>query len=402
MTTLTVALPLVRPTVGTDFSYALSDGNQTVLGHGFAPLARLPVADAVVLVVPARALSWHQVKLPALAASRMKAALEGALEERLLDEPSSLAFAVGPERGSDGTVTVAACDKAWLAGTLEFFEHARRPATRVVPEWAPVARGAQPQACVAVTGTAQDPWITVVDTAAVVCAPLGAAPVLLASAAHDADTAPLLAEPAVAAVAEHLLARPPLIRQVAEGLVASSQSPWELAQFELAISSSGRMARRAMQVMQQLVQSRAWRPARWALVVMLLANLIGVNAWAWRQDAVVKAKREQVKGVLSQTFPKVKTIVDPPLQMERELALLRQASGALSARDLEAMLGAVGAALPPGKFPSAIDFGPGEAAVRGLGLDAAQVAEIGRKLGGVGYTVRLDGDRLVVRSGGRP
>lgn len=402
MTTLTVALPLVRPTVGTDFSYALSDNNQTVLGHGVAPLAMLPDADAVVLVVPARALSWHQVKLPSVAASRLKAALEGALEERLLDEPASLAFAVGPERGSDGAVTVATCDKAWLAAALEFFEHARRPAARVVPECAPLAPGAPSQPRIVVTGTAQDPWITVVDAASVVCAPLGAAPVLLASAAHDADPAPVLAEPAVAAVAEHQLARPPVIRQVAEGLVASSQGTWELAQFELTISSSGRIARRAMQAAQQFMRARAWRPTRWALVVMLLANLVGLNAWALRQEAVVKAKREQVKGVLGQTFPKVKTIVDAPLQMERELALLRQASGALSARDLEAMLGAVGAALPPGKFPSAIDFGPGEAAVRGLGMDAAQVAELGRKLAGIGYTVRQDGDRLVVRAGGRP
>lgn len=398
MTTLTVALPLVRPTVGTEFSYVLSDGGQVVLDHGVTPLALLPRADALVLVVPARALSWHEAKLPPMSPGRMRAALDGVLEDRLLDEPAGLAFALGPQRGPNGVALVAVCDKPWLRAVLQFFEQAQRPATRVVPEFSPV-HGDAVQPRIVVTGTAEEAWMALVDTHGVLCAPLAAAPALLGTGAHGLEAAPVLAEPAVAELAEQLLARTVLIQPVAQGLLASGQTAWELAQFDLAISSGGRMARRWALGWTQFARAPAWRPARWGLVGLLLANLVGLNAWAWRQDAALQAKRDKVKSVLSQTFPRVKTIVDAPVQMERELALLRQASGGLSARDLEVMLGAVGAALPAGQTPSAIEFSPGEAVVKGVGMNPSQLALVSGKLSGLGYTARLDGDRLVVRAG---
>ena len=116
----------------------------------------------------------------------------------------------------------------------------------------------------------------------------------------------------------------------------------------------------------------------------------------------MQAKRDQVKSLLTQTFPRVRTIVDPPLQMERELALLRQAGGGLAARDLEVMLAAVGAALPPGKSAAAIDFSPGEAVLKGVGLSESQMALFSGKLAGQSYSARLDGERLLVRAGNGP
>jgi general secretion pathway protein L len=209
-------------------------------------------------------------------------------------------------------------------------------------------------------------------------------------------------EPAVAALAEQILGSAPAITDTAQALRRSSQSAWELAQFDLALSSRGRLARRWIQAGQQVARARAWRPARWGLAGVLVANLIGLNAWAWHQDDLLQARRQQVKALLSQTFPRVRTIVDAPRQMERELAVLRQASGGLSARDLEVMLGAVGAALPPGAKPMGIDFSPGELALRGAGIDGAQMALLDGKLAALGYSARLDGDQLLVRSVAHP
>ncbi len=401
MSTLIVALPLVRPTVGTEFAYALSADGHGALGHGVAPLALLPDADELVLAVPARVLSWHELKLPPVAASRMRAALEGALEDRLLDEPGNLAFAIGPQPGPAGTALVAVFDKQWLHAALEFFELAKRPVARAVPEFSP-PQADQPPYRLFVTGTVHEPWLTLVDAHGVLCVPLGASAVVLGAAAREFDSAPVLAEPAVAALAEQALGRPVSIQPVGPRLLASGHSTWELAQFDLAISSGGRFARRSALAWQQFLHMAAWRPARWGLVVLLVANLLGLNAWAWRQDASVQAKRAQVKGLLNQTFPGIKTIVDAPVQMEREIALLRQASGALSVRDMEVMLGALGVALPPGQAPTSIDFSPGEAAARGLGLNPAQVALANSKLAASGYTARLDGERLVVRLGDKP
>ena len=399
MTTLTLALPLLRPTAGTEFSYVLSADGRTLLGHGMAPLTLLPRADALVLVVPARCMSWHELKLPPVSASRMRAALEGALEDRLLDEPAHLAFALGPRRAPDGSVQVAACDKNWLHGALQFFELGQRPASRVVPELEPAGDAAQ--RCLVATGSVEEPWLSLVDLRGVLSAPLHTAAVLLDLGTDKPGGLPLIAQPPVAELAERLLARPASIQDTAQSLLASSRSAWELAQFELALSSGGRMARRSAQAWQQFARARGWRPARWGLVALLLANLAGLNAWAWRQDAALQAKRAQVKTLLTQTFPRVKTIVDAPLQMERELALLRQSSGGMAGRDLEVMLAAVGAILPAGKIPTAIEFSPGEVVVKDSGLNASQLALVSAKLSGLGYSARLDGERLLVRAGTR-
>ena len=397
MTTLTLALPSSRPVVGTEFSYVLAGDGPLPLSHGIAPLALLPRSDALILVVPARLLSWHEIKLPPLSASRVRAALEGALEDRLLDEPASLAFAAAPRRGPDGMTVVAVCDKAWLRAALQFFELAQRPATRVVPEFEPAREPSQRR--LVVTGTNEEAWITHVDGAGSLCVPLAAVAVLPGHGTPEFDALPLLAGPAVDALAEQVLARPAAIQEVELALLASSRSAWELAQFDLALSSGGRMARRWTSGWQRFARTPVWRMTRWGLAGLCVANLVGFNAWAWRQDNALQAKRQQVKTLLSQTFPRVRTIVDAPVQMEREVALLRQASGGLSGRDMEVMLGAIGAALPSGQGLTSIEFSPGEAVVKGAALDASQVALVSGKLSGLGYSARLDGDRLVVRAG---
>jgi general secretion pathway protein L len=403
MNLLTVALPRARPTAGTEFSYVLSDGREQILGHGAAALALLPRADMLVLVIPARSLSWHLAKLPPLAGSRQRAALDGLLEDQLLDEPAGLALALAPRRQADGAVLVAACDKAWLAGALQLFEQAGRRAHRVVPELAPLEPGASPlRLRLVASGTPDAPWLAVVDATGVVPVPLGQARALLPADALDDDGVELLAEPAVASMAEQALGRPASVQSPAQALLASTQTDWELAQFDLATSGRGRMARRSTDLGRQLLLAPHWRALRWGLALALLANLVGLNAWALRLDSSVDAHRTQVRQLLTQTFPKVRTVVDPPLQMERELALLRQSSGALSPRDLEPMLSALGQALPEGGHAIALEFSAGQLVAKGVPLTPEQSALVSGKLSGQGYAVRQDGDRLTVRaSGGR-
>ena len=402
MITLTVALPAAGLLPATEFDYALSDGGRGLVGHGRAAVALLPAAANLVLVVPARCLSWQSAKLPPVSSSRLRLALDGILEDRLLDEPANLALAVGPQRTAQGDALVAVCDKTWLRSVLEFFESAKRPATRVVPQFAPSGDDVSLRRLV-VSGTPDEPELAVVDAHCVLTGPLVMAAALQAAALQGAGlneggSYTLYADPAVAGLAEQVLAQPATILPPAQGLAQSSETRWELAQFDLAISSSGRVARRWAQAWSEFARAPAWRPVRWGVVLLLLANLAGLNAWAWRQDAAVAGRQQQVKGLLSQTFPKVKTIVDAPLQMERELARLRQASGAQSGRDLEVMLGAVGAALPSDRNATMIEYGPGELALKGLALDAAQLALMSNKLTGWAYTARLEGDRLLVRA----
>jgi general secretion pathway protein L len=104
---------------------------------------------------------------------------------------------------------------------------------------------------------------------------------------------------------------------------------------------------------------------------------------------------------LTQTFPGVRTVVDAPLQMQRELALLRQSRGGITADDLEPMLAALGAALPAGSAPLAIEFTPGELAVRGLALEAPQREQVHAALRQRGYQLRVETGRWVVQLPGK-
>jgi general secretion pathway protein L len=95
-------------------------------------------------------------------------------------------------------------------------------------------------------------------------------------------------------------------------------------------------------------------------------------------------------------------VVDAPVQMAREVAALRQATGASSGRDLEVILAAVGPALPPGKAVSAIEYSAGEVRLKGLNLGPDELATLLAKLRPLGYAGRLDGDSLQIRMEGTP
>jgi len=398
MATLILALPLTRPTVATEFAFVVSSPARPLMDHGTAPLALLPPADALVLVAPIRALSWHRVRLPPVTPGRMRAALAGVLEDHLLDDPAQLALALVPAGASDGTSLVAACDKAWLQAVLELFEQARRPATRVVPAFAPIGPDRQ-GALLHVIGTPDDASLVVCDTLGVTCLPLASAAAVFADKALPQGE--VLAEPAVAGLAEQVLGRAVVVEPAAQRLLQASRCEWELAQFDLSIRGGGRLARRWQHQLRVLAFDAAWRPARWGLASLLLAQLVGINAWAWKLDAVVRDKQQRVNTLLTQTFPGVRTVVDAPLQMQRELALLRQSRGGITADDLEPMLAALGAALPAGSAPLAIEFTPGELAVRGLALEAPQREQVHAALRQRGYQLRVETGRWVVQLPGK-
>ncbi|MEO8542752.1 MAG: type II secretion system protein GspL [Burkholderiaceae bacterium] len=403
MTTLTLVLPLVHPTAGTEFDYVLGSDRGEVMSHGCATLALLPRSDVLVMVVPVGALSWHPVRLPPLPAGRLRAALEGLLEDKLLDEPARLALALAPRRPAQGDTLVAAFDKAWIRAMLEFFEQAGRPAARVVPEFAPLSNAADAASVRwQVIGTPEDARLVLVQMQGPVCLPLASAPALLGTRlAADAEGR-VLAEPAVAALAEQVMGTAVQIQARAQRLCDAAAGDWELAQFDLSLSGGGRLARRWRQQLGHWLQAPQWRAARWGLVALLLAHVLGFNAWAWKLDALVRDKQQQVRNTLAQAFPEIRTIVDAPLQMQRQLDLLRQSSGGLSAQDMETMLGVLGAALPAGIHASAIDYAPGQLTLRGLALAEPVRAKLADALADHGYRVQLDGERLVMRAGGAP
>jgi general secretion pathway protein L len=405
MSTLIVLLPLESASSPGPLDYVLTPDGHSVGSHDRAPAALLPVASAteLVAVVPAQALSWHRIELPkgsvqrgalgrAADTPRLRALLEGLLEERLLEEPSELHFAIQPDAPNDGPVWIAACNRAWLRGALAALEASQRTVARIVPEFSPPTTDGER---IYVMGSPEVAHIVHTGTHGIQLLPLSSATLGMALGAA-ADSVDIVAEPAVANLAEQLAQRPVTLQHSADRWLASAHSRWDLAQFDFTNSSRSRAWKVLAGHTERLLQDPAWRPARWGLAVLLVAQLVGLNAWAWKESSSLEAKRNAVRAALTQTFPNVKVVVDAPVQMARELALLRQSAGATSARDLEPMLSALGAVLPPEMSATQLDFSPGELQLKGL--DPAPGAEAQTALRSMGYSLRSEGNQLILQA----
>lgn len=368
---------------------------------GTLSLSELPKADATVLVVPARALSWHQVDLPKVPKARLRAALDGLLEERLLDDTNDMAFALSPDvqvgKAATG-VWVAACDKAWLNNAVQIFDAAGCRITQVVPEFWPQSN---PMICI--TGTPEEAWITRADSHGVMTVPLhlgDTSGVLEALLAQLPAGTSIGAEPVVVELAEaSLLPYSELkvaLRQHATGLLFSATSLWELAQFEQSLSGDSQGMKSVIRQWQTFWQSPAWRPARWGLVAFLCANIVGLNAWAWQQQASLSKKQAQLITILTQTFPNVKTVIDPGLQMSREMALLRQSTGANSVQNFESMLSAFSntnkTQASVFTIPTAIEYIANGVNLKNVKLAANELPALQEKLKPMGYVLTQNGD----------
>ena len=407
MSTLIIRLPLAASGASTEYDYALTTDSGGLASHSSSPLALLPAAARgveVIAVVPVAMLSWHQVELPkgvGANSPRLRPILEGLLEERLLDDAARMHFALAPAPDASGKTWVAACDRLWLSSHLQGFEAAERPVSRIVPEFAP-ENGSMRLYAVDEPGVPQL-VITGQNAGGVIRIPLtasapGMIPVLTQEPGAIKAEVMALAEPGVVALAEQILQTKVTLLTRHQRWLDAARSPWDLAQFEMLSSSRSRTVKRMSAVGRDLLKARNWLPARWGMALFLLANLIGLNAWAWKEQSALDANRASLRAMLTQTFPQVRVVVDPALQMEREVASLRQAAGAASERDLESILTAAASGIAPGRIPVGIDYSGGEARLRGLQLSAQEVSSLALNLKSLGYAARLEGDAAVIKA----
>ena len=405
MTALIVILPPALPAAAMPCEVVLTTDGLTLTRHFESPvnLLQAPAGAEIVAVVPAHRLSWQRLELPRGtldrgflqegSAPRLRAVLEGLLEDRVLEDPAHLHFAIEPRAQAGVPVWVAACDRAWLGAWLAALEQAGRPVTRIVPEIAPpLAADSAPS--LHVTGTPEQARLVLAGPEGVTVLPLSAATAALVA---WPEAAGVVAEPGVAALAEQFFSGPITLQTRPQRWLLASQSAWDLAQFDLLRTRRTRTRKRLSALVSALLQAPRWRAARWAAVALVAVNLLGLQAWAWKEQSALAARRAAIRDIVTTTFPEIKVVVDAPLQMARSLADLQRQSGFASQLDMETMLVQFQAAAPAMGVPSAIEFVAGELRVKGLDPAAAGMADVPARLQAQGYSARLEGDSLLIK-----
>ena len=404
MRTLIIQLPVGEPGTATAYPYAWvpADASSTSLKLQWASSGLLPTTDRtteVVALVPASALSWHQVSLPPglhKQRARLEAALQGLLEERLLDDPTQLHMALPPHWKTTPLNWVAVCERAWLAAHLSALDAAGITVHRIVPEFAPSADRLH----ITATGDADTGWLWVRDAqrgvwglplASVNSTNLG----LSSSELQEAD---IQAEPAAVAAVSERLALPAQLMPPAQHWLVALQSEWDLAQFGFQAHTQARLLKTLQRVSSQLWQQPQWRMARWGLLALLLSQVLGLNAWAWKTQRHWQAQQQSWTQALRQSFPETTVVVDAPLQMSQQVARLRQSSGQLNPADLEAMLAALGQALPAQMAaPRQWRFETGQLRLNNWPLKANEQAALQQALAPQGYALRAEGDAWLMQ-----
>jgi general secretion pathway protein L len=388
MSTLIISLPLEPVSAQTEFDFVVTDDGVTVARTGRAHAGALPLLDKLgdvcIATAPLCALSWHQVSLPegvTTGSARLRAVLNGLLEDKLLDDPNQLHFALPPAFQSGKTQWIAACDRRWLAMAVQGLELAHRPVSRVVPDWGPPTVPNRWH----VTGTPAEPQLVVCGDSGIGIFPLNA------EALQGVElTANVSADPALTALASQILQRPVTPLSQAERMAQVIASAWDL---------SKRLQMRNLADRGKLEWLRAprWRFARWAAIAVVSVNVLGLNALAWVGQYQLSAKHAAMQTLLTRSFPHVKTIVDVPVQMDREVRLLEQARGVPAVTDLDVMLGALSRALPVGNTLKGFDYTRGQLRLMGLELSATEAEVLRAGLAAHGYSASREGVDWLMR-----
>ncbi|MDR7269049.1 general secretion pathway protein L [Pelomonas saccharophila] len=383
------AAELPRADAVREYDYALTPDGRQITAEGRAAPGGLPAADSVIAIVAESDVSWRRVDLPR-AGRQMRAALAGKLEEALLDDPDTLHFALEPDALGGDTAWVAITSRPWLAEHLAQLEAAQIFIDRVAPlSWPDeLARGHFFEANGA--GTALR-WSHTEGVATLALEGGLARQFFPPGLVHAAQWT---ATPGAATAAERWLGTAVTVQTPAQRALAVVDSAWNLRQFDLAPRARGT---RALRLFSRGLMRKPWQPVRQGLVGLALVQLLGINLWAWHQQREVAARREAITTTLTGAFPQVRAILDAPVQMQKQLDLLRASAGSVGEQDLEALLAAAALAWPADRPPTeALAFEPGRLTVSAQGWAQPQIDNFRNQLRSEGWQLDASEGKLTI------
>jgi general secretion pathway protein L len=180
-------------------------------------------------------------------------------------------------------------------------------------------------------------------------------------------------------------------------LLQAGRSLWNLRQFGLARKTKGA---RALRDWLRQAMSPAWRPVRIGLALLVAAQIVGLNLWAWHERGAVEARRAAIQALVKKTFPRVSegdVQRDAAAVMLRETQSLRTAAGKAGDGDLEPMLQAAAAAWPGERPPvETLRFEPGKLTLAANGWSDAQIEQFRSLLRPAGLQVDASEGRIIL------
>ncbi len=356
---LRIFLPAVeRPDPALRFAWKLFDARGAPLREETTPLADVPRAGIVEAVLPAERVLFARLKLPRVNAATIRELLPYAVEDRLLADPAHI-HAVAGRTNAHGETIVAVIDREWLQAMLRALAAAGlRPATAWC-ESALVAGGDGDWHVV----LAPERGMLVDDEGVSATFDRGPGFPLAVRLALDEAAARGEKPTSVRVHHEDGVPLPDLARwSVESGVEFSAGTRWQ-------VLAAGEPPRSAINLLQGGFSAGGKRLAarvpRAALVLgacMALAHVAFSTIDLLRLDAErgrLEARRESL---FREAFPEARVVVDPELQMARNLEELRRARGLASGDDFLAQM-TLAAQRSKGTART-IEYGNGRIAVR--------------------------------------
>jgi general secretion pathway protein L len=318
-----------RPDPAARYPWMLFDARHNLLREEVSTLADIPRADEVEAVLPAARVLFARLKLPKVNAATIRELLPYAVEDRLLADPSHI-HAVAGTTDARGETVVTVIDRDWLQAMLDALARAGLRPAKAWPECALLAGGNGDWNLVLGKSRGMlvddDGVASTFDRDAAGGLPLALRIALdEASARGDRPTS-------IRVHTEGGEPLPDLARWSAEaGVPISPGTRWEiLARGELAAGAPNLLTH-DFALRRGGLESYAVPRAALVLataILLLQVAFVGIDAWRLeRERDALEARRE---AIFREAFPDAKVVVDPELQMARNLAQLRRARGLAS------------------------------------------------------------------------
>lgn len=313
--------PADRPAADMRFGWMLFDARGEVLREGESVASDIPRAAVAEAVLPAQRVLFARLKLPRVNAATIRELLPYAVEDRLLADPAQI-HAVAGVTNARGETVVEVVDRDWLLAMLDALGRSRLAvrsawceselAERTAGEWHVVWGGAR--------GMLVDD-----EGVAATFDPSDALPLALRIALDEAAARGERPR-ALRVHAESGAAFPDLVRWSAEaGVPCIAADPWE--------RQRPRRPRAPVELLQGELAPRGALALRLPRRAAILAAIIlgvqlaftALDAWQLeREHRALEARRE---ALFREAFPEARVVVDPELQMARNLGELRRTRG---------------------------------------------------------------------------